>query len=96
MTTNADKARLRAVVHGLVQGVGFRYYTLSRARLLGLAGSVRNCPDGTVEVIAEGERGLLEQLLEDLERGSIGSTVTHVDREWYPYRGQFHRFEVRG
>ena len=90
-----ETTRLRVVVHGLVQGVGFRYFVLSRARLLGLRGYVRNRHDGTVEVIAEGRRGLLEQLLEALERGPIGASVTDVDREWHAPRGQFHRFEVR-
>lgn len=88
-------ARLRAVVHGFVQGVGFRYYVMQRARLIGVVGYVRNLTDGSVEVLAEGDRPLLEQLLEALERGPIGSSVSYVDREWLPYRQQFHRFEVR-
>ncbi|MGQ9552667.1 MAG: acylphosphatase [Anaerolineae bacterium] len=96
LSSNKQPERLRAIVHGLVQGVGFRYYVLSRARLLGLGGYVRNLPDGSVEVVAEGERALLEQLLEAVERGPVGATVAYVDREWLPHRGQFHRFEVRG
>ena len=94
--SQGEAERLRAVVHGLVQGVGFRYYVLARARLLGLGGHVRNQPDGSVEIVAEGERGSLEHFLEAVERGPIGATVTYVDREWLPYRGQFYRFEVRG
>ena len=96
LSSDRQLERLRAVAHGLVQGVGFRYYVLSRARLLNLGGYVRNLPDGSVEVVAEGERALLEQLLEAVERGPIGATVAYVEREWLPYRGQFHRFEVRG
>ena len=95
--TSSDKqAGLRAVVHGYVQGVGFRYFVLSRARLLGVVGYVRNRTDGTVEVIAEGTHEQLGSLLEALERGPIGASVDYVEREWLPYRGQFHRFEVRG
>jgi len=96
---SADKGsgeHLRAVVHGMVQGVGYRYFALTRARLAGVTGYVRNNPDGTVEVVAEGERALLQSLLEQLERGPIGASVTYVEREWLPHRGQFHRFEVRG
>ena len=92
---SGQPVRLRAVVQGFVQGVGFRYYVLQRARLLGVAGYVRNYPDGSVEVVAEGDRALLEQLLEALERGPIGASVSYVDREWLPSRQQFHRFEVR-
>ncbi|MHB0878249.1 MAG: acylphosphatase [Anaerolineae bacterium] len=88
-------ARLRAVVHGYVQGVGYRYYVMQRARLLGIAGYVRNNTDGTVEVIAEGDQAPLEQLLEALERGPIGASVSYVDREWLPSHQQFYRFEVR-
>ena len=95
-SSRADRHRLRALVHGLVQGVGFRYYVLSRARMLSLVGFVRNRPDGTVEVVAEGERALLEELLEAVERGPIGASVSYVDRDWLPSREQFHRFEVRG
>jgi len=99
MATSSDQgeqARLRAVVHGLVQGVGFRYYVLSRARLLGVTGYVRNASDGTVEVVAEGERELLEQLLEAIERGPIGASVHSVDQQWLTPRGQYYRFEIRG
>lgn len=93
---SSGKARLRAVAHGLVQGVGFRYYVLSRARLLGVTGYVRNAPDGTVETVAEGERELLEQLLEAIERGPVSASVRYVERQWLPYRGQYYRFDVRG
>ena len=92
----SSRARLRAVVHGYVQGVGFRYYVLSRARLASVYGFVRNRPDGTVEVVAEGERVALEQLLEAVERGPIGASVSYVEREWLPYEGRFRRFEIRG
>ncbi len=94
--TASGEARVRAVAHGMVQGVGFRYYVLSRARLLGVTGYVRNAPDGTVEVIAEGERRLLEQLLEAIERGPIGASVHSVDRQWLAARSQYYRFEIRG
>lgn len=95
-TETGSTARLRAVAHGMVQGVGFRYYVLSRARLLGVTGYVRNAPDGSVETVAEGERHLLEQLLEAIERGPISASVHRVERQWLPYRGQYYRFEVRG
>jgi acylphosphatase len=63
--------------HGLVQGVGFRYFTLRQAQSLGLVGWVRNLRDGTVEVVARGEASAVEQLHEIL---TIGPRSSQVDR----------------
>jgi acylphosphatase len=60
---------------GLVQGVGFRWFVRERARRLGLAGWVRNLPDGSVEVAAAGEDGQLELLKGELLRGPPGAVV---------------------
>lgn len=90
-----DLARLEAIVHGFVQGVNFRYYTLRQAAQLGLVGSVRNRWDGTVEVIAEGDREKLEQLLRWLHRGPRSAVVERVDVRWTEPTGSFTRFEVR-
>jgi acylphosphatase len=86
---------VRAIVHGYVQGVGFRYFTLRRANLLGLQGYVRNQWDGTVEVVAEGPRELADQLLEDLRRGPIGSYVERVEVQEMTATGTFDGFQVR-
>lgn len=76
-------AAFRAVVRGRVQGVNFRDYVLTHARFLGLTGYVRNLPDGrSVEVVAEGPRSDLEQLLEHLHEGPGMSRVDAVDVEW--------------
>lgn len=87
--------RLHARIHGFVQGVNFRYYTLRRAQTLGLAGYVRNCWDGTVEVVAEGEREAVNKLLSWLHVGPSYAEVEKVDYEWEEPRGDFRRFEVR-
>jgi acylphosphatase len=74
---------LRAVVRGRVQGIGFRDYVVNRARFLGLSGYVRNLPDGrSVEVVAEGARPDLEQLLDYLREGPRISRIDAVDAEW--------------
>ena len=70
--------RRRAVVHGRVQGVFFRDTTRRRAEALGLAGWARNCADGTVEVVAEGEPDAVEQLLAFLREGPRRAEVTDV------------------
>ena len=74
--------RLHAVVHGDVQGVGFRYFVQRRAEEMGLAGWVRNRPDGGVEVVAEGSRTALRRLLELLGKGPGLADVDRVDAEW--------------
>ncbi|MGC9333510.1 MAG: acylphosphatase [Anaerolineae bacterium] len=88
-------ARLEATIDGRVQGVSFRYYTARRAREMGLTGYVRNEPDGTVTVVAEGERSDLEELLSFLRVGPRSAVVTDVAIRWYAPTGSFSRFEVR-
>lgn len=90
-----DRVRLCATVHGLVQGVSFRYYTLHKARALGLTGLVRNLWDGSVEVVAEGEREAAEELLAWLHIGPPAAQVERVDVQWETPRGEFRSFEVR-
>jgi acylphosphatase len=72
-------AVLHAVVRGDVQGVGFRYFVRQHARELGIRGWVRNRPDGTVEVQAEGDTTSVHQLRELLSEGPAGARVTRVD-----------------
>ena len=91
-----DLASLSVIVHGLVQGVYFRYFVLRHARELGLTGYVRNLPKGTsVEVQAEGARELLEQLLRHLEVGPRGARVEKVEVSWSEYKAAFPNFEIR-
>ncbi len=88
-------AALRAVVRGRVQGVGFRDYVLVRARFLGLTGYVCNLGDGrSVEVVAEGGRSDLEQLLDHLREGPRLSRVDAVDAEWSEPTGDYEDFGV--
>jgi len=77
------EASLRVVVRGRVQGVGYRDFVYMRARFLGLRGYVRNLPDmRSVEVVAEGDRAGLEQLLDYLREGSRGARVDGLDVTW--------------
>jgi acylphosphatase len=70
---------LHVAVRGRVQGVGFRWFVRERARELQLAGWVRNLPDGSVEVFAEGERDALEHFQRLLKSGPPGAVVASVD-----------------
>jgi acylphosphatase len=87
--------RLTAAVHGRVHGVGYRYFVIEEANALRLRGYVRNMPNGTVEVIAEGPRPLLERLLEALRRGPPAAYVEDVETGWGPATGTFAGFRVR-
>lgn len=91
----ADSARLQAIIRGRVQAVGFRDFVYSRARFLGLTGYVRNLPDGrSLEVVAEGPRPDLEQLLAYLREGPRMSRVDAVETEWGEASGDYDRFGV--
>jgi acylphosphatase len=90
-----EKASLRAVVRGRVQGVFFRAFVRQRAYQLNLSGYVRNARDGTVEVVAEGGRTALEKLLAHLKEGPPAARVDRVDEEWGEAAGRFDGFEVR-
>lgn len=88
--------RLYAVVHGRVQGVGFRYATQEQARSLGLVGFVRNRYNGTVEVVAEGNRAALQHLLSWMRRGPNLALVTRIEEDWEQRpSGGFTHFKVR-
>ena len=76
---------VKAVVHGRVQGVGFRFHTAHEGLKCGLTGYAKNLPDGTVEVLACGHEERVEQLLRWLQQGPSTSTVEGVqteDVEW--------------
>jgi acylphosphatase len=90
-----EQKRLEARVYGQVQGVGYRFYARQAARRLNLQGYVRNCADRTVEVVAEGDRQALEQLLGQLKQGPSAATVERVQAQWLPCRHTFLGFEVR-
>jgi len=77
-----------------VQGVGFRWFVIQRARGAGLRGWVRNRPDGSVECVAEGSRPVLEGLLRELHHGPRSAAVTEVESEWCPPAGDLEIFDV--
>jgi len=79
-------ARTLIIVSGRVQGVGFRWATLEEAERLGLGGSVRNEPDGTVRVEVEGERS--DELLEWLHHGPAYARVENLDMREIPATGE--------
>lgn len=77
-----SEVRLTAWVHGHVQGVGFRWWTRSRALELGLTGFAANKADGRVQVVAQGSREACEKLLDLLEHGDTPGRVDTVVTDW--------------
>ena len=90
-----DPVRLSAWVHGHVQGVGFRWWTRSRALELGLTGQATNTPDGRVHIVAEGPRRAADRLLVLLRSGSTPGRVDLVVENWESARGGFAGFVER-
>lgn len=86
--------RVRLHVTGRVQGVGFRYFTLSVGRNLGVSGWVKNEPDGSVSVEAEGESAAIEQLLLQVRQGPAHARVEHVSVADLPPSGAGGGFEI--
>ncbi|MFJ8039270.1 acylphosphatase [Kitasatospora sp. NPDC096147] len=94
-----DRTRLTVLVHGLVQGVGFRWSVRERAAAIGgLTGYARNLADGGVEVLADGGRAECTRLLEWLRSGDTPGRVGTVAEQWddSPATGPAHQgFTIR-
>lgn len=88
-------SRVRIVVTGVVQGVGFRYFTYALARRLGLDGYVRNRMDGAVEAEAEGDEGAVNAFVAELRTGPGAAHVRGVDVVPLEPGGEYDGFEVR-
>lgn len=93
--TNEDVQRLHVFLQGHVQGVGFRHFTMRTAGNLGLQGWVRNLRDGRVEIVAEGKRSRLEELLQEVKRGPVSARVEGVEEEWGEAEHDLTGFKVR-
>jgi acylphosphatase len=89
------KRGFEARIDGRVQGVGFRFFVRETANELGITGFVRNLPDGSLEVVAECEEGVLKEFLETLREGPRAARVTDVQVSWGPPTGLYDRFLVK-
>ena len=82
------------IVKGLVQGVGFRWFVEREAKGLGLSGYVKNLYNGDVEVEVEGDKGLIEDLVQQLRLGNRSSHVTGVQVSWKEYEDRYTSFRI--
>lgn len=89
----AERVRKRVVVHGEVQGVFFRDTTRRKADDRGVAGWVRNCPDGTVEAVFEGDEASVDAMVRFCNEGPRGARVERVEEHRERPEG-LSRFEV--
>ncbi len=86
--------RVHIWVSGKVQGVWYRASTVEEARRLGLTGWVRNLPDGRVEIVAEGPKERLEELIAWCHEGPPLAVVDRVDVVWETATGEFPDFSI--
>lgn len=81
-----ERVRKHIIFHGMVQGVGFRYTAYHAANRNGVAGWVRNLPDGTVEAEAEGTQAAIDGMISDIERGRF-ITIERMEVRNVPLKG---------
>ena len=89
------EVQVRAIVRGVVQGVGYRAWTDREAHALGLKGYVMNLPGGEVEVLLEGEKSLVEKMLRLLRRGPVWAQVQNVEVQRGEASGRYADFACR-
>ncbi|MGA4645109.1 acylphosphatase [Limisphaera sp. 4302-co] len=90
------RQRMRILYSGHVQGVGFRYTTCQVARGFDVTGTVRNLPDGRVELVAEGAREELEAFREAIRRSSVGRFIRDEEVQWSAAVGGMKGFQIVG
>ncbi len=95
MDSNMGMERVSVIIHGRVQGVFYRASAREKAIKLGLTGWVKNRFDKTVEVVAEGEKKKLEDLVKWCNIGPQDAYVTDLEVSWGLYTGEFRNFSVR-
>jgi acylphosphatase len=88
------KVRAEILVNGLVQGVGYRYFVYREAQHLGVNGYVKNLFTGEVLTVVEGERALVEELINKLRVGPSHAYVKNCAVDWQEPKDEFDSFEV--
>ena len=91
---NAMKTRIHIIVSGRVQGVFFRSRTASEARMRGVAGWVRNLPDGRVEAVFEGNEEAVEEMISFCKQGPPKALVKNVEVRREAYTGEYKDFTI--
>ena len=87
--------RLHANFSGAVQGVGFRFTAIRIAEQYEVTGFVKNLPNGRVEVVAEGDREVVESFINAIYSSSLRDYIRNVEKHWEPATEEYEKFEVR-
>ena len=95
MTEQNEIVRVHVWVQGRVQAVGFRAFVQQNAAQIGVTGWVRNVGYDTVEGVAEGSKEQIEEFLQMVKRGPLGSRVDESREEWEQVTGEFEAFRVK-
>ncbi|MGM0586786.1 MAG: acylphosphatase [Bacteroidota bacterium] len=82
-------------ISGRVQGVGFRHFTRQHAQSLGLAGWVKNLPDGRVEAILQGSEESIQKMLNHLQHGPTMANVKDIQTSTEEVDSSFNNFSVK-
>jgi acylphosphatase len=90
-----ELVRAHVIISGKVQGVFFRMETLEEARKSGVSGWVKNKHDGNVEAVFEGEKALVDSVLQWCRQGPPAARIDNVHIDWEPYSGEFTGFSIR-
>ncbi len=85
---------IHIIAHGMVQGVGFRFFVRERSLQYGIKGWVRNLHDGTVEIHAQGEEEQLNQFIADVRKGPSFSHVSRLDKECIEPKNNCNDFRI--
>ncbi len=84
----------RIVVHGRVQGVGFRFFVRDVGMRMGLTGNVSNMPDSTVEIIVEGNSKRIEEFIAEVQKGPSLARVERLEIQELPGGGSYSTFHI--
>lgn len=90
-----DQVRVHLTIEGRVQGVFFRASTVQEAKRLGVKGWVKNCSDGSVEVVAEGRRKRIDEMIRWCHQGPARAQVLNVQQLWEEHQGGFDSFSIK-
>jgi len=89
------RSRAQIVVSGMVQGVGYRYFVYRKAKEYNLKGYVRNLYSEDVEVVAEGDRGVILDFIKELKIGPMSAQISEVKVVWEEGESEYRDFQIR-
>lgn len=88
------KVKYKVTVKGLVQGVGYRYFCYRKAKEYSVNGYAKNNFNGNVDLVIEGEKGLVEDFIRELRTGPVNASVSSVVLEELEFNNEFDDFSI--